>query len=70
MAQKIPFIIGTFNLDGLTHSQRICRLYKLTLVNIQSYTPNDLEQQRTDMLRVRYLLDKNKNVRRVLSFSN
>ena len=62
MAKKIPFIVGSFNYDGLTHSQRICRLYRASLQNIWSYEYRDMEKQRRDMLRVRYLIDKNKDV--------
>lgn len=63
MAKKIPFIVGSFNYDGLTHSQRICRLYRASLQNIWSYEYRDMEKQRRDMLRVRYLIDKNKDVK-------
>ena len=62
MAKRLPFVMGTFNYPGLTHSQRVCRLYRATLQNLWSYNWDDMATQRRDMLRVRYLVDKNKDV--------
>ena len=62
MAKKIPFIFGSFNYDGLTHAQRVCRLYRACLQTVWSYEWRDMELQRRDMVRIRYLFDKNKDV--------
>eukprot|EP00116_Pleurobrachia_bachei_P008679 sb/3468941/ len=55
--------MGTFNLPGLTHSQRVCRLYMATIQMIWSYQWKDMDIQRRDMVRVRHLLDKNKDIK-------
>ena len=62
MARKIPYVFGAFNYDGLTHAQRVCRLYRVCLQTVESYEFKDIEIQRRDMVRIRYLFDKNKDV--------
>ena len=62
MARKIPYVFGAFNYDGLTHAQRVCRLYRVCLQTVWSYEFKDIEIQRRDMVRIRYLFDKNKDV--------
>ena len=62
MARKIPFVFGPFNYDGLTHAQRVCRLYRACLQTVWSYEWKDTDLQRRDMVRIRYLFDKNREV--------